>query len=98
MPETFYTFTQGVDANGNVFNYGDEKERADIAKLKPDNIPVGTRIVSATPLQPQTLYGGTWVEESYHNFNGDYVYTKLSNAEATTPATPETNGGSNDSE
>lgn len=98
MPETFYTFTQGTDSAGNVFKYGDEYARAELEKLKPDNIPVGTRIVSATPLQPQTLYGGTWVEESYHNFNGDYVYTKLSNAEATTPATPETNGGSNDSE
>lgn len=81
------TFTRGTDSQGNVFCYGDEEARAVLETIDPQNIAIGTRITSSVPLQPQTLYGGTWVEEAYHNFNADYVYTKVSNAE--TEAAPE---------
>lgn len=90
MGKIIPVFTQGTDAAGNVFMYGDEEARAELENLKPSNIPVGTRIIAAVPLQPQTLYGGTWVEESYHNFNGDYVYTKISMAVVESTETPET--------
>lgn len=38
---------------------------------------VGERIVSAKPINPAEMYGGTWEEKNYHNFHSDYVYERI---------------------
>ena len=74
MAEIFVS-EYGEDAAGNKVYYADKQSRADIAKLK--DLPAGWRIVSSVALTSQQLPEGMWTLEDYHNFNGDYVYTRV---------------------
>ncbi len=74
MAEIFVS-EYGEDAAGNKVYYKDKQASADIAVLKDK--PAGTRIISSVALTSQQLPDGMWTLEDYHNFNGDYVYTRV---------------------
>lgn len=74
MAKTYVSY-YGEDAAGNKVYYGDEQARADIEEIK--DLPAGSRIVSAVELTSQQLPEGRWKLEGYHNFNGDFVYTRV---------------------
>lgn len=69
-----YTSTYIIDAEGNRVFVADAQARADIKKMK--DLPIGFRIITNAELAPKDLPEGVWVLEDYHNFNGDYVYTR----------------------